>query len=68
MRAILIGNKKTQVTKIINKAVEELKCKIAKGESTHKLGKNIINEDDCIAMTISQKGEEYEFHIRMFLF
>ena len=63
LRTMLAGNKNTQVTEVINKAAEEYKCKIVRGVSSHKLGKHVIDGDDCIASTLGQKCEEYEFHI-----
>jgi len=63
LRTILAGNKNTQVTEVINKAVEEFKCKIVKGVYSHKLGKHIIDGDEAIASTIGQKCEEYTFQV-----
>lgn len=63
LRTMLPGNKNTQVTEVINKTVEEFKCKIVKGVFSHKLKKHVIDSEDVIASTPGHKVEEYEFHI-----
>lgn len=63
LRTMLPGNKNTQVTEVINKTVEEYKCKIVKGVFSHKLKKHVIDSEDVIASTPGHKVEEYEFHI-----
>lgn len=62
LRTIVSGNKNTQVTEVVNKTVEEFKCKIVKGVFSHKLKKHVIDGEDVIAATPGQKVEEYEFH------
>lgn len=62
LRTIVPGNKNHQVTEVINKVVEEFKCKTVKGVFSHKLKKHVIDGDDVISSTTGTKTEEYEFH------
>ncbi len=62
LRTIIAGNKNTQVTEVVNKTVEEYKCKVVKGVFSHKLKKHVIDGEDVIASTPGQRCEEYEFH------